>query len=158
MYLYLNCTVTNNFDSAKYGLAIINELLQGFGKRLGLGYDIACSFNATIRKSSIAVAAAEQQLRLCVPSFHGFAHNRSCQLLNHPLYLTCFGIEDLEICERVFSASNGCAKLTRHATRFHRLQFLDMHFTQWDEDKYAELSEYRVPCFFTSTKANVTYR
>ena len=26
-------------------------------------------------------------------------------------------------------------------TCFHHLQFFDMHFTQWDEDKYAELSK-----------------
>lgn len=149
---------TNNFNSAKYGLAIINELLQVFGKGVGLGYDIACSFKATVQKSSIATAAAELQLRLCVPSFHGFAHNRWCQLHNHPLYITCFGIEDLEICERIFSASNGCAKLTRHATRFHRLQFLDMHFTQWDEDKYAELSEFLVSYSSVFTITNVTSR
>ena len=68
-------TIANNFDRAKYGLAIINELLIVFGKGLGLGYDIACSFKATIQKSSIVVAAAELQLHLCVPSFHGFAHN-----------------------------------------------------------------------------------
>ena len=135
-----NLTIANNFDRAKYGLAIVNELLTVFGKDLGLGYDIACSFKATIRKSSIAAAAAELQLRLCVPSFHGFAHNQWCQLHNHPLYIRCFGLEDLEICERVFTASNGCAKLTRHSTQFHCLQFLDMHFAQWDDDKYAELS------------------
>ena len=28
-----------------------------------------------------------------------------------------------------------------HSTQFHHLQFLDMHFAQWDEDKCAELSE-----------------
>ena len=135
-----NLTIANNFDRAKYGLAIVNELLTVFGKDLGLGYDIACLFKATIWKSSIAAAAAELQLRLCVPSFHGFAHNQWCQLHNHPLYIRCFGLEDLEICEWVFAASNGCAKLTRHSTQFHRLQFLDMHFAQWDDDKYAELS------------------
>jgi hypothetical protein len=125
--------------SAKYGLAIIHELLKLFGRNLSLGYDIACSFMATVRKSSLAAAAAELNLRLCVPAFHGFAHNRVCQLNNHPLYITGFGIEDLETCEKVFAPCNGCVKLSRHATRFHRHQSLDMHFTQWDEDKYTEL-------------------
>ena len=104
--------VTNVYDRVKYGLTIINQLLLVFSKGLGLDYDIACSFKATIKKSSIAEAAAELQLCLCMPSFHGFAHNWWCQVHNHPLYLCCFRLEDLEICEDVFSASNGCAKLT----------------------------------------------
>ena len=53
-----NLTVANNFNRVKYGLAIINELFTVFGKGLGLGYDIACSFNATVQKSSIAAAAS----------------------------------------------------------------------------------------------------
>ena len=137
-----NLTVANNFNRAKYGLAIINKLFTVFGKGLGLGYDIACSFNATVRKSSIAAVAAELQLHLCIPSFHGFVHNQWCQLHNHPLYIHCFSLEDLEICEWVFAASNGCAKLTWHSTQFHHLQFLDMHFAQWDNNKYAELSKF----------------
>lgn len=127
---------------AKYGLAVIYELLQVFGKDLGLGYDIACSFAKTVRTSSLAAAAKELKLRLCVPSFHGFAHSRDCQLENHPLYITGFGLEDLEICEKVFAPANGCAKLSRHATRFHRHQSLHMQFTQWDEDKYTELCKF----------------
>ncbi|KIM86138.1 hypothetical protein PILCRDRAFT_5198 [Piloderma croceum F 1598] len=141
-FVWIFCDMIKSGELAKYGLAILNELLQLFGKNLGIGYDIACAFMATVRKSSLAAAAAELRLRLCVPAFHGFAHNRPCQLSNHPLYITGFGIEDLETCEKVFAPSNGCAKLSRHATRFHRHQSLDMHFTQWDEDKYAELATF----------------
>ncbi|EGO04369.1 hypothetical protein SERLA73DRAFT_44780 [Serpula lacrymans var. lacrymans S7.3] len=32
-------------------------------------------------------------------AFHGYAHNWRCQLLNHPFYLTGFGLEDMETCE-----------------------------------------------------------
>jgi hypothetical protein len=116
-------------------------LLKVYGKDLGIGYDIACSFLATVAKSSLAPAAREQALQLVVPAFHGYAHNRACQLDHHPLYVVGFGLEDFEGCERVFSSSNFLARLTRHATRFHRHQAMDMHFTQWDEDKYAELSK-----------------
>ena len=90
----------------------------------------------------MATAAAELKFYLYVPSFHSFAHNQWYQLHSHPLYLCCFRLEDLEICEHVFSASNECTKLMQHMTCFHHLQFFDMHFTQWDEDKYAELSKF----------------
>jgi hypothetical protein len=128
---------------AKYPIAIINQLLQIFGPRLGIGYDIACSFSATIAKSSIAPLAHQQSLRLCVPSFHGYAHNRACQLDWHPLYVKGFGIEDLEGCERIFSNLNGVAQLTQHGSRFHRHQSIDMALAQWDEDKEFELSMYK---------------
>jgi hypothetical protein len=95
---------------AKYGLTIINELLKLFRKNLGLGYDIACSFITMIHKSSLATAAARLNLCLCVPAFHGFAHNCVCQLNNHSLYVSGFGIEDLKICEKGFAPCNGCAK------------------------------------------------
>lgn len=126
---------------AKYPLAIIDRLLRVYGKDLGIGYDIACAFLATVAKSSISAAAREKALQIVVPSFHGWAHNRACQLKHHPLYTVGFGIEDHETCERVFSSSNFLARITRHATRFHRHQAIDMHFTQWDEDKYTELSK-----------------
>ena len=122
-------------------MAIIDKLLKVYGKHLGVGYDIACSFLATVAKSSLSPAAREQALQLVVPAFHGYAHNRACQLDHHPLYVVGFGLEDFEGCERIFSSSNFLARLTRHATRFHRHQSMDMHFTQWDEDKYTELSK-----------------
>ncbi|KAF8462507.1 hypothetical protein JB92DRAFT_2160816 [Gautieria morchelliformis] len=67
-------------------------------------------------------------LRIVVPAFHGHAHNRLCQLSYHILMSKGFGLEDLETCERVFSGSNSVAQLTRHATPFHRRQFIDMYF------------------------------
>ena len=72
----------------------------------------------------MATAAAELKFYLYVPSFHSFAHNQWYQLYSHPLYLCCFRLEDLEICEHVFSASNECTKLMQHMTCFHHLQFL----------------------------------
>jgi len=63
-----------------------------------------------------------------------------CQLQYHPLYLPGTGLEDFETCERVFSSSNATAALIHHASYFHYIQYLDLHFSQWDADKYAELS------------------
>jgi Kyakuja-Dileera-Zisupton transposase len=108
-------------------------------RSLGLGYDIACSFSGTITRSSLGPKAHAHRLRMVVPAFHGHAHNRLCQLGFHILMSPGFGLEDLETCERVFSGSNAVARLTRHATSFHRRQFIDMYFHQWDADKYENL-------------------
>ncbi|KIK12282.1 hypothetical protein PISMIDRAFT_18846 [Pisolithus microcarpus 441] len=68
-----------------------------------------------------------------------------CQLENHPLYQSGFGNEDLETCERIFSSSNNMAPLICHTSEFHWKQFLDLHFNQWDVDKYLELSAVHYP-------------
>lgn len=49
------------------------------------------------------------------------------------------GLEDLETLERVFSASNAVASVTRYATAYRRRVYIDMFFRQWDEDKYLNL-------------------
>jgi hypothetical protein len=77
---------------------------------------------------------------MAVNAFHGHTHNRACQLCFHPLYLHGLGLEDLETCEQIFSASNSVAWLIHHASHFYWLQFLNLHFNQWDLKKYAELS------------------
>ena len=41
--------------------------------------------------------------------------------------------------ERVFSSSNEVAGVTRHATGYRRRVFIDMHFQQWDDEKYRNL-------------------
>ncbi|KAG2124388.1 hypothetical protein DEU56DRAFT_873320 [Suillus clintonianus] len=128
-------------ELAKYPLATINKLIDVFGDHLGIGSDIGCSLRKTVAASSIREKAADHHLILAVNAFHGHAHNRKCQLQHHPLYLHGFGLEDLETCERVFAASNAAAPLIRHASHFHYVQFLELHFDQWDIDKYLELSK-----------------
>lgn len=100
-----------------------------------------CVPKGTVASSSLGQGAKEANLKIVVNTFHGFAHNRMCQLDNHPLYLQGFGNEDLETCERVFSSSNSTACVIRHASYYHWKQFLDLHFDQWDRDKYLELSK-----------------
>ncbi|KAF7977125.1 hypothetical protein HWV62_4742 [Athelia sp. TMB] len=130
-------------ELAKYPLATTNFLLEVFGYDVGLGADIGCSFAETIRHSNLLKdKAARLRLQVVVNAFHGWAHNHLCQLQHHPLYRKGAGLEDLETLERIFSASNNIARTIRHATRFHWLQAVDLHFRQWDEEKYQELSSF----------------
>ncbi|KAG2028904.1 hypothetical protein BDR03DRAFT_929693 [Suillus americanus] len=127
-------------ELAKYGLATVNRLLDVCGADQAIGHDIACSSRKTIATSSIGVKAAGLNLQVVVNAFHGFSHDRRCQLQNHPLYLNGLGLEDLETCERIFASSNSAAILIRHASYFHWMQFLDLHFDQWDMDRYSDLA------------------
>lgn len=109
----------------------MNQAL-GPGKKL-IVYDIGCTFKKTIAKSTLGEGL---EADYTIPAMHGYAHNRLCQCSHHPKYVTGTGLEDFETCERFFSASNNCARVTRHATCFHRHQLLDMFLGQWDEDKF----------------------
>ncbi|EIM82093.1 uncharacterized protein STEHIDRAFT_85498, partial [Stereum hirsutum FP-91666 SS1] len=129
-------------ELAKYPLAIVSDFLRThLDPDNVLGFDIGCSFSATVQSSRlVGPVATEQKLHILVNAFHGWAHNRTCQLEYHPLYTLGFGLEDLEGMERIFSLSNLVAPLVRSASRFHWLQAYDLHFQQWDEDKYSNLS------------------
>jgi len=117
----------------------VDRILDVFGPNVSIGYDIGCSFSKTVQSSSLATQAAALNIWFAVPSFHGYTHNRQCQLSHHPLYMTGFGLEDMETCERMFSAFNGLAPVTRYSSSFHRHQAIDMFAHQWDDDKYEEL-------------------
>lgn len=79
--------------------------------------------------------------RLMVGAFHRHAHNRKCQLDWHPMYIPDTGHTEGEGCEHIFSSSNELACSTRHASPFHWHQTIEEHFSFWDTDKYATLSE-----------------
>lgn len=125
--------------SAKYPLALLAKLQNVYPGSKLVGYDIGCAYKKTAAKSSFGPTLKAQ---FVIPSMHGYAHNRACQLGHHPKYIMGAGLEDFEGCERVFSASNECARLSRHATTFHRLQSIDAHFKQWDTDKYANIGTF----------------
>ncbi|KAG1853525.1 hypothetical protein F4604DRAFT_1686334 [Suillus subluteus] len=129
-------------EFAKYALATTNKVLDVYGLNGVTGYNIGCSYQKTVNASSISFKAHSNHHRFIVNLFHGHAHNRRCQLQFHPLYQDGLGLEDLETCERVFSASNAVAPVVRHASYFHWLQFIDLHFQQWDSDRYLELSKF----------------
>ena len=127
---------------AKYPLAIASALIDSFGPRIMTGYDIGCAFTSTLNKSpKLSDKVLAQSYTLCVDAFHGYAHNRLCQLRYHPLYKPGVGLEDFAGCERLFSETNRIAGCTRHASTFHRLQIFLRLISRWNDDKYAELSE-----------------
>ncbi|KAI0323448.1 hypothetical protein GY45DRAFT_1349791 [Cubamyces sp. BRFM 1775] len=137
------CEMVRSGELAKYGLAIVDDAITVHGCDTGCGYDIGCSFSETVKKSPLVRdRAATARMEFVVCAFHGYAHNRLCQLSYHPLYRAGYGIEDLETMERVFAASNNVARIIRYASPFHWMQSLDLHFQQWDEDKYAELGNF----------------
>ena len=110
-----------------------------FGEDQGIGYDINCVLDATLRNSSLRGEATKNRLQLVVDAFHCWAHKRSCQLKYHPLYRSGFGLEDLSTCERFFLSLNGTARNIRHASSYHWMQSIDLHIQQVNEDRYASL-------------------
>jgi hypothetical protein len=98
-----------------------------------MGYDIGCTFRGTAQRSPlVGPLVREQRFSFCVGSFHGYAHNRKCQLRNHPLNLEGAGAESFEECETLFSSTNSTALTTRHASAFHRRQLIVLHLSGWD--------------------------
>ncbi|TFK59155.1 hypothetical protein BDN72DRAFT_906109 [Pluteus cervinus] len=136
-HVLLICDMIRSGELMKYPIAHVKTLLERYGGDIGLGYDIFCQLIKTLRKSSLADTVKTQNLDGVVPAFHGYAHNRLCQLSWHPLYKDGTGIEDFEECERTFSQSNNLAGVTRLATPFHRHQQINEHFHFHDLDKYA---------------------
>ncbi|KAI6167783.1 hypothetical protein EDD17DRAFT_1773325 [Pisolithus thermaeus] len=128
-------------ELVKYGLVVVSWLLNVCGEDQAVGHDVGCASKKMIASSSLRNEVQEKQLKVVVNTFHGFAHNCLCQLENHPLYQVGFSNKDLETCECIFSSSNNMAPLIHHTSEFHWKQFLDLHFSQWDSDKYLELSK-----------------
>ncbi|KAI0771436.1 hypothetical protein BC629DRAFT_1531885 [Irpex lacteus] len=137
------CEMIRSGELAKYPLAITNHILDVHDDDdMTIGYDIGCAFTGTASRSSLGPRVKARRLKFVVNAFHGYAHNRLCQTMHHILYQPGCGIEDLETMERVFSASNNVARTIRYASQFHWAQALDLHFRQWDEEKYHELSRF----------------
>lgn len=119
---------------------MVAKAVDTLGSSLLIGYDIGCVFGGTILSTSLGAKFRESGSRTCVNAFHGYSHNYACQCKNHPNNITGMGLEDLETLERVFSSSNTLSAVTRHASAFRRRLYIEMHFKQWDEDKYANLA------------------
>ncbi|KAK7444532.1 hypothetical protein VKT23_015210 [Stygiomarasmius scandens] len=125
---------------AKYPLALVAKALEVFGENWIIGYDIGCRFASTIKSTSLGQRFQDKGCRTCVNAFHGYTHNILCQQQNHPLNITGMGLEDLETLERIFSASNQLASLTRYMSAYRRRVFIDLYFQQWDVEKYNNLA------------------
>ncbi|KAI0052975.1 hypothetical protein FA95DRAFT_1482424 [Auriscalpium vulgare] len=130
-------------ELSKYGFATVEKLLNTFGAGLGGGYDIGCKFGTSINNSALGPLARSLSYQSLVGAFHGYAHNRKCQLKNLAKYKTNLGLEDLEGCERAFSRSNPLAASTRYASAFHRQQDIATHYEHADNlEVYANLSDF----------------
>ncbi|KAF9486113.1 hypothetical protein BDN70DRAFT_235965 [Pholiota conissans] len=136
-HVLVMCDMIRSGELMKYPLAIIDRLVTQYGSDICMGYDIMCAFIKTLSRSILGSKVAAFRLHGVVPSFHGHAHNRSCQLHWHPLYTEGVGLEDFEECERTFSKSNELASVTRLASPYHRAQHIDEHFMFHDQDKHA---------------------
>ncbi|KAJ7717204.1 hypothetical protein B0H16DRAFT_1666805 [Mycena metata] len=136
-HVVVMCDMIRSGELMKYPLAMVKQLLDRYGKDIGLGYNIMCTFFKTLLRSSLGSRVVALNLRGVVPAFHGHAHNRACQVRWHPLYVDGVGLEDFEECERTFTKSNNLASVTRLTTSFHRKQAIDEHFYFHDLDKHA---------------------
>lgn len=122
---------------------MVETLLNAFGPKLGVGYDIGCRFKTTIAKSQLGPRAKELEYTSLVGSFHGHAHNRLCQLSHLATYVEGLGLSDLEGAERLFSRSNDLASSVRHSSVFHRQQRIVNFFKHLDTtDTYEGLSKW----------------
>lgn len=141
--LFLHCSTF--LYRAAYPLALLRKLLDVFQGRILFSYDIGCAFETTARLRNV-LGNETHRVSYTVPSWHGWSHNRLCQLSYHPLYRKGTGIEDFEGCERLFSFTNNAASSSRHVTPYHRQQLLHFVFAQWDRDKYLALGELNQYC------------
>ena len=122
----------------KYPLTIIDKMMNVYRTDFQYRYDIACVFHKILLRTSLSAKVKTLSVTGVVPAFHGHAHNRTCQLANHPLYVDGSSKEDFEGCEQVFSQSNAMASITRFASAFHRHQIIKAFFKHWDEEKHVK--------------------
>ncbi|KAH9885089.1 hypothetical protein C8Q73DRAFT_749296 [Cubamyces lactineus] len=126
-------------ELAKYALAIVAKAHEVLGANIMIGYDIGCAFKETVRNSSLGPQMHALGTRFCVNAFHGYSHAYDCQVMNHPNTIQGMGLEDGEVLERVFSASNQLAPVIRYSTPYLRRVLIDLHFQQWDHEKYSNI-------------------
>ncbi len=121
---------------------MIYKLLKTLNGVLGMGYDIGCSFEATVRDSPIP-PEMKQHFKSLVGIFHGHAHNRLCQLVKLGFYVAGLCLEDLEGCECFFAGLNNLASVVRHSSIFHRRQAISEYACHMDNfETYQSLSRF----------------
>jgi len=118
-FRYLSLLVLTLLCRAKHALAAVAKILEVFGEDQGLGYDINCVLDVTLRNSSLRDEVDKKRLQCVLDAFHCWAHKRSCQVKYHPLYQSGFRLEDLSTCERFFSSLNGTVQNICHSSSFH---------------------------------------
>ncbi|KAK0489884.1 hypothetical protein EDD18DRAFT_1311113 [Armillaria luteobubalina] len=141
--MLIGADMVKSGEQVKYPLAVITRLLQTFGDRLGIGYDIGCKFSGTVHHSPLSKLARMKQFRMLVGLFHGHAHNHLCQLQHLGTYVKGLGLEDLKTLEHFFSKSNALAGVIRYASRFHHHQRINSYLKHIDHsDSFEHLSSF----------------
>ena len=121
---------------------VVEILLEVFGAGIGGGYDIGCKFRTTLNRSELGPHARSLNYKALVGSFHGYAHNRLCQLSYLAMYVKGMGLKDLEGCEHFFSKSNVLASSLCYASVFHRQQKMIEFMKHMDNmETYQNLSK-----------------
>ena len=128
--------------SAKYPLSVLAKALDVLPPASASGMDINCGFSITASNSKLASEIEDKSHKFIVNAFHGYSHNYRCQKKNHPTVVQGAGLEDFETMERIFSASNALASVTRYASPYRRRLFVDAFFRQWDLDKFENLGTF----------------
>ncbi|KAG8727744.1 hypothetical protein FRC11_012539, partial [Ceratobasidium sp. 423] len=134
------CDMVRSGELAKYALSIVHTLISELGSDILMGYDIGCTAKGTAERSPlVGPLVRESRFDMLVGSFHGAAHNRKCQLKNHPINRLGAGLTPFENCEQFFSSINRIAALTRLASPYHRHERIHIHLDAWDEDQHRNI-------------------
>ncbi|KAH9850543.1 hypothetical protein C2E23DRAFT_869967 [Lenzites betulinus] len=126
-------------ELGKYPLSMVSKMLEVLDTPTLGGFDISCTFEGTIKSSSLGPAFQRSGSRICINAFHGYSHNYQCQLCNHPNIFPGIGLEDLEVIECIFSTSNHLASIVRYASAYCRRVLIDAFYCHWDNEKYQNL-------------------
>jgi hypothetical protein len=152
LYLHSNASVR----SAKYPLATFSKVIRIHGENILIGYDIGCQHSVTAHNHPLTSELVRKNMtEYVVGAFHGYAHERSCQLMWHPRWRVGAGMEDFEGCERFFSHSNAVARSTQHASKYNRRQQIHQHIEGSDMDCLANMGELLVPNSYSIFTTNI---
>jgi hypothetical protein len=128
--------------SAKYPLAMFSKVIHTHGENILIGYDIGCHHSITAHNHPLtSKLVCKNNTESIVGAFHGYAHERSCQLKWHPLWRVSAGMEDFEGCKRFFSHSNAVVRSTQHASKYNRCQQINQHIEVSDMECLANMGE-----------------
>lgn len=78
LILILSSSSLTNLLSSKYPLAILDHLLNVYGKNGGIAYNISYTFSKMLEHSCLGLHTHELNLRMMVGAFHDHAHNQWC--------------------------------------------------------------------------------
>ncbi|KAI8150397.1 hypothetical protein BJV82DRAFT_662478 [Fennellomyces sp. T-0311] len=109
---------TNIFESGekyKYALAVVDVLVEKYGDKINIMYDIACRFKTALNTHFGELG------KLAIGVFHSYAHSIDCQLDFNPRYIIGLGLSDGEGMERLWSYLDKYVSMTRTMSSKNRM-------------------------------------